>query len=146
MGYRQIRSSYHMLIEMDEPAPDPEFPEGISLRTYNPGKDAEAVYRAQTDSFRDHFGFVEEPFEEGLEHFKHFWEQPGFDPGLLFLAMDGPPGKLPGLASARLTQLTIPNRAGWARWESFVPGANAALGWRSCVIRSTNSIDAANVK
>jgi mycothiol synthase len=77
-----------MLIEMDAPVPDPEFPEGIVVRTYNPETDAEAVYRADVESFRDHFGFVEQPFEEGLKRFKHFWEQEGFDPSLLFLAMD----------------------------------------------------------
>jgi mycothiol synthase len=89
MGYRRIRSSYRMLIEMDAPVPRPQFPEGITVRTYNPGTDAAAAYQAQTDSFRDHFGFVEEPFEEGLQRFRHFWEQEGFDPTLLFLAVDG---------------------------------------------------------
>jgi mycothiol synthase len=98
LGYGRIRSSYHMQIEMDEPVPAPEFPEGIILRTYQPGIDAEAVYRAQTDSFRDHFGFVEEPFEDGLDHFKHFWEQPGFDPSLLFLAIDGPSREIAGIS------------------------------------------------
>lgn len=89
MGYRHIRSSYHMLINMDTPVPDAQFPDGITLRTYNPEADAEAVYRAQNDSFRDHFGFVEEPFEEGLKRWKYFWEKEGFDPTLLFLAMEG---------------------------------------------------------
>jgi mycothiol synthase len=98
MGYHHIRSSYQMLIQMDAPVPEAEFPEGIVVRTYNPETDAEAVYRAQTDSFRDHFGFVEEPFEEGLERFRHFWEQPGFDPSLLFLAMDEPSGEIAGIS------------------------------------------------
>lgn len=89
MGYQYIRSSYHMLIEMDSPVPEPEIPEGITLRTYNPGTDAAAVYQAVEDSFRDHFGFVEEPFEEGLQRFKHFWENESSDPTLMFLAMDG---------------------------------------------------------
>ena len=89
IGYRYIRSSYQMLIEMDGPPPDPEFPQGIAVRTYNPETDAAAVYQAQIDSFRDHFGFVEQPFEEGLKRFRHFWEQEDFDPTLLFLAMDG---------------------------------------------------------
>ena len=89
LGYRHIRSSYQMLIEMDGLVPEPEFPAGITVHTYHPGTDAAAVYRAQRDSFRDHFGFVEQPFEEGLEKFKHFWDQEGFDPTLLFLAMDG---------------------------------------------------------
>lgn len=89
MGYQHIRSSYHMLIEMDGPAPEPVWPEGITLRTYRE-MDAEALYRAETESFRDHFGFIEEPFEEGFERFKHFkLECEGFDPTLVFLAMDG---------------------------------------------------------
>jgi mycothiol synthase len=89
MGYQHIRSSYHMLIEMNAPVPEPEFPEGITLRTYNMATDAETVYRAVEDSFRDHFGFVEQPFEEGLKRFKHFWEDDSSDPTLMFVAMDG---------------------------------------------------------
>lgn len=89
MGYQHLRSSYNMLIEMNAPVPEPVWPEGITLRTYNPDTDAEAVYRAAKDSFRDHFGYIEEPFEEGLIHFKHFWEHDSADPTIMFLAMDG---------------------------------------------------------
>jgi mycothiol synthase len=89
-GYHHIRSSYHMLINMDSPVPEPEFPAGIALRTFNPETDAEAVYRADNDAFRDHFGFIEMPFEEGFQRFKHFTiESEEFDPTLWFLAMDG---------------------------------------------------------
>jgi mycothiol synthase len=89
LGYRYIRSSYQMRIELDVPVPTPQFPAGITLRTYNPQIDAEATYRAQRDSFRDHFGYVEQPFEKGLERFRHFWDQEKFDTNLMFLAMDG---------------------------------------------------------
>jgi len=90
MGYQYIRSSYHMLIEMDAPVPEPVWPLGITLRTFNPEKDAEAVYRADMEAFRDHFGFIEPPLEEGFERFKHFQiNYEGFDPTLWFLAMDG---------------------------------------------------------
>ncbi len=89
-GYRHIRSSYHMLIDMELPVPEPEFPEGITLRTFNLETDAEAVYRADNDAFRDHFGYIEMPFEEGFRRFKHFTiELESFDPSLWFLAMDG---------------------------------------------------------
>ena len=89
-GYRHIRSSYTMLIEMDAPVPEAVFPDGITLRTYDPETDTEAVYRAVNESFRDHFGHVDEPFEEGLKRFRHFvLEYEGFDPTLLFIAMDG---------------------------------------------------------
>ena len=90
IGYRHIRSSYHMLINMDAPVPEPEFPKGITLRTFNLETDAEAVYRADNEAFRDHFGFVEMPFEEGFQRFKHFTiELEEFDPTFWFLAMDG---------------------------------------------------------
>jgi ribosomal protein S18 acetylase RimI-like enzyme len=90
LGYRLIRSTYVMQIEMDEPPPAPVWPEGITLRPFDPETDMEAVYRAEVDAFRDHFAFVEEPFDEGLERFRHFnTGYEGFDPGLFFIAMDG---------------------------------------------------------
>ena len=89
-GYDYLRSSYRMMIDLEQPPPAPTWPAGLQVRTYNPDSDLEAVYRADTDAFRDHFGFVEEPYEEGLEHFKHFMTgYEGFDPSLWYLAMDG---------------------------------------------------------
>ena len=110
MGYRHIRSFYTMLIEMDAPMPAAEFPEGLTLRTYNPEIDAAAVYQAQRDSFRDHFGYVEEPFEEGLKRFKHFWENESSDPTLLFMAMDG--DKVAGISLCRPQSFEDPDM-GW---------------------------------
>lgn len=89
LGYQHIRSMYHMLIEMDVPVPEPEFPEGITLRSYNPETDAEAVYLADNDAFRDHFGHIERPFEEGFRQWKHRREHGSYDPTLYFIAMDG---------------------------------------------------------
>lgn len=101
MGYHHIRSLYHMLIEMDAPVPEAEFPEGITLRTYDPETDAEAVYRAEQDAFRDHFGYVERPFEEGFKKWKHNREHGGYDPTLFFIAMDGPSGEIAGINLCR---------------------------------------------
>ncbi len=90
MGYQHIRSSYHMQIDIDAPPAIPEWSAGITLRTFKPETDLEAVYRAKIESWRDHFGFVEEPFEEGLQRFKYFMTNyEGFDPTLWFLAIDG---------------------------------------------------------
>lgn len=89
-GYTQIRSSYRMMIELEATPPTPVWPEGIELRTYNPETDLEAVYRTDQEAFRDHFGFIEEPYEEGLARFKHFMTGfDGFDPSLWFIAWDG---------------------------------------------------------
>jgi ribosomal protein S18 acetylase RimI-like enzyme len=90
MGYQLIRSSYTMRIDMDTPPVVPEWPAGITLRPCNPETDLEAVYRAVNDSFRDHYGHIDMPFEEGLQRFKHFMTgYEGFDPTLWFIAMEG---------------------------------------------------------
>jgi len=89
-GYHYLRSSYRMMIKLEAPPPATVWPQGLSIRTYNPDTDLEAVYRTDQDVFRDHFGFVEEPMETGLERFKHFMtDYEGFDPSLWWLAMDG---------------------------------------------------------
>ena len=89
-GMKLFRHSYRMLIEMDAPPPAPEWPDGINVRVYNPEKDAQEVYLADVEAFRDHFGFVEEPFDEGFERFIHFMTgDDAYDPSLWFLAMSG---------------------------------------------------------
>ena len=90
LGYQHIRSSYTMRINMDTPPVEPEWPDGIALRTCNPETDLETVYRAVNEAFRDHFGYVEAPFEEGFARFKHMMTSyEGFDPTLWFIAMNG---------------------------------------------------------
>jgi mycothiol synthase len=101
MGYRHIRSWYHMLIEMDAPVPEPMFPKGITLRPYDPETDREAAHRAHEDAFRDHFGHIERPFEEGLKRWKQNREYEGYDPTLYFLAIDDPSGEIAGFNLCR---------------------------------------------
>jgi ribosomal protein S18 acetylase RimI-like enzyme len=110
-GYTRIRSSYRMRIDLGAPPPVPVWPDGISLRPYNPETDAEAVYRADVDSFRDHFGFIWEPFEEGFKRFKHFLlDYSGFDPSIQYLAMDG--DEIAGICLCRAHSFDDPNQ-GW---------------------------------
>jgi mycothiol synthase len=89
-GYELIRHSFRMQIEMNGRPPEPIWPEGISLRIPNPVQEIEAIYRVDDEAFQDHFGHIEEPFEDGLAHFRHFTlNDEGYDPALWFLAMDG---------------------------------------------------------
>jgi len=89
-GYQAIRYFFRMLIEMDAPPPEPKWVDGIILKPYNPEEDAEAIYRADDDIFQDHFGYIQEPFDEGFKRFMHHMTQSdAYDPSLWFLAMDG---------------------------------------------------------
>ena len=90
LGYRYIRSSYTMLIELDTPPPAPVWPKDIELRPFDPEQHIDAVYRADMEAFRDHFGFIEEPHEEGIKRYKHHLiESKSFDPSLWFIAWKG---------------------------------------------------------
>jgi mycothiol synthase len=113
-GYRHLRSLYYMHIDMDAPVPEPEFPEGITVRTYNPATDAEAVYIAENDAFRDHFGHVEKPFEEGFKQWKRNREHEGYDPTLYFLAVEESTGEIVGVNICRSYAHYDPDR-GWVR-------------------------------
>jgi mycothiol synthase len=84
-----IRSFYIMRIDMESPPPIPTWPEGIDLRPYE-SDNLREVYRAHREAFQDHFGYVDLPFESGLEQFKHGLENDSqFDSSLWFIAWAG---------------------------------------------------------
>lgn len=88
-GFDLIRHSYRMRIDMNEAPPAPVWPEGITLRPFDPDRDLEAVAWADREAFRDHWGFVERPFEQDLQMFRHWMGEPRFDPALWFMAVQG---------------------------------------------------------
>lgn len=89
-GLSLVRHFLRMVIDLNEPPPSPEWPDGITVRSAVMGQDERAVLQAQRDSFQDHWGYVESPFEENLQSWLHHWQtSDGFDPSLWFLAMDG---------------------------------------------------------
>jgi mycothiol synthase len=88
LGWRHIRSYYRMVADLHAALETPVFPEGIVVRPYNPETEFELVYRTFTETFKDHFGFLEQPFEKGLAEFKHnFVDEPGYDANVWFVAM-----------------------------------------------------------
>ena len=89
-GYRNIRSNYRMVIQLNGKPPTPELPDGITIRTMVRGQDERSVIEAVRASFQDHWGYVEHPFEEELERWIHMMDtNPDFDPSLWILAVDG---------------------------------------------------------
>ena len=88
-GMEVIRHAFQMRIPLSEKPPEPVWPDGIRLKTFQM-EDIEAVYRADYEAFEDHFGHIPQDFEVGLKKFKHwFLNDQEFDPNLWFLAMDG---------------------------------------------------------
>lgn len=85
-GYQPIRYHWRMEIVLDAPPPEPKFPEGIELRPFIKGEHDVAVWQAQNESFRDHWGSHDVSFEE----WKHSrFGDPEFDPTLWPIAWDG---------------------------------------------------------
>jgi len=89
-GFRHIRHSYRMRIEMEEAPPAPVWPVGVAIRLYNPDQDAREVYKVDEEAFSDHFGYVKEDPEEGFERFMHHMtDEESYDPSLWYLAIAG---------------------------------------------------------
>jgi mycothiol synthase len=102
-GYSFVRRFWQMGIDLSEDPPEPVWPEGARLETLVPGNEHE-VYEVLTDAFRDHWGFVEFPYDEWRA-----WmvEREAFDPSLWLLVREG--DRLLGASLLRVRE----NGAGW---------------------------------
>ena len=87
-GFRYVRSSHRMLLDLAESTPDPQWPDGIAVRTFEPG-DERTFYDVHQETFRDMW----EPIEDTYEEWAHWLLQPSaLVPELWFLAhADGDP-------------------------------------------------------
>jgi len=111
LGWKQIRSFYRMVTDLDSQPEVPPVPEGITIRPYDPETELEAVYQTVIDSFQDHFGFIAPPYEKGLADFKHnFLEDPAYDPRFWFVAHDG--REIVGISICRREDAEDPE-SGW---------------------------------
>jgi mycothiol synthase len=110
-GYKPIRHFLSMKIEMNGSPSLPSWPDGITVRTLAPGRDEAATFRALDEAFKDHWGHVETPFEEGFARFMHSLNNdPDYDPTLCFLAMDG--GEIAGVSMCVFKTTAYPDM-GW---------------------------------
>lgn len=84
-GYFPKRYHWRMEIKLDVPAPAPVWPEGVEFRPFVKDEHAIAVWQAQNESFRDHWGSHDVTFEE----FCHSrFDDPEYDPTLWAIAWD----------------------------------------------------------
>jgi ribosomal protein S18 acetylase RimI-like enzyme len=87
-GFRLIRTSFRMAIDLDGPMPDAVWPAGVQPRAYRPG-DERVLYELHQETFADSW----EPIEETYEQWAHqFLAAEALAPELWTLAMaDGDP-------------------------------------------------------
>lgn len=90
-GMDLVRHSWRMEILFDgQPPALPQWPEGITVRSIQPGEAEREAYKVVRAAFKDHWGFIEAPFEEAYERWLHYnVEREDYDPSLRFVALDG---------------------------------------------------------
>lgn len=85
-GYKEVRTFFRMLIDLNTPLAPVTMPEGFEIRPFNPETDTYQVYQAQQEAFRDHWGHIEDqPFED----WKLRLTEPEFDASMWYIAYEG---------------------------------------------------------
>jgi mycothiol synthase len=84
-GLRELRRSYRMAIDLDEPPAAVEWPQGLRVETFKT-EDAEAFHAVTVEAFEDEWNFVPMSFEEWRE--MRLVKDPDFDPTLWFVVRD----------------------------------------------------------
>jgi mycothiol synthase len=106
-GYKVIRHSYRMEIDLEDLAADPGPPSGVAIRTMRDGE-LEQVYEAHEESFEDAWMHTREPFEQ-WQHW--FVKVSTFDPSLWFVAEAD--GEIVGVSICRRQETE--EGLGWVR-------------------------------
>jgi mycothiol synthase len=85
-GFFPKRYHWRMEIKLEDTPPAPVWPKGVELRPFVKDGHAAAVWQAQNESFRDHWGSHDVTYEE----FVHSrFDDPEYDPALWAIAWDG---------------------------------------------------------
>jgi mycothiol synthase len=85
-GYSPVRYYWRMEIKLHEAPAAATFPAGIELRPFIKDEHAVAVWQADNEAFRDHWGSHDRTYEE-WSHAK--FGNPNFDSSLWMIAWDG---------------------------------------------------------
>jgi len=91
LGLTPVRYSWFMMKNLEGEQPEPVWPEEIKIDTFKERSDLETILTAADEAFEDHWGHYDRSGDTArIERFRHSIENdPGFDPSLWYLAMDG---------------------------------------------------------
>ncbi|MGH3071595.1 MAG: GNAT family N-acetyltransferase [Gaiellaceae bacterium] len=136
-GFRLVRHSYRMAIDLHDAPTEPALPGDLELDPFVAG-DERAVYDVHMETFEDSWEHLREPYER----WRHWTiERPGFDPDLWLLARDGE--EIAGIVLGRVHEedptigwvAVLGVRRGWRRrglGEALLRAAFATLHRRGC--------------
>ncbi len=112
-GYQPTRYFWDMLIDFSATAPEqPQVAEGFTIRAPKWPEESQALVYADRESFRDHFGFVDNPLEEIHKEFMDtVANDEAFDPALFRVAIEDATGELVGFAINRTRSWENPEAA-----------------------------------
>ncbi len=90
-GFSAVRVANHMRIDLGAHVAAPAWPDSVSLRAASVEADLPGIVALYQAAWRDHWGYVEEPFEQEIANWKESVGRDGerFDPTLWFLAVEG---------------------------------------------------------
>lgn len=85
-GYFPVRYHWRMEIKLQEAPAPATFPNGVELRPFIKDEHAVAVWQADNEAFRDHWGSHDSTYDEWTHH---KFGRSDFDPSLWMIAWDG---------------------------------------------------------
>ena len=126
-GLHKSRSYYTMEIELHDDMPAPQFPNHIRLTTFAEHNDLPNLWRANEESFQDHWGFNEQPEAEGIAEWQHYIDtNEHYDPNYWFIALDG--NEIAGYCNCMPTTSENPEKAHVNRLGVRRPWRKQGLG------------------
>ena len=86
-GYMHARTMWDMGRELEADEVEIPPPDGVTIRTFEIGRDERTFHRVSNDAFAEHWGSTPTPYESFAAQ---WWGDPEFDPTKIFLAeVDG---------------------------------------------------------
>lgn len=86
-GFRSVRHFFTMRIHFAQPPQPGALPAGFRVRVATRDEDWRPIFDVRRDAWRDHFGYVEGPYEQDYQRWKQGWEE-RFAPGCWLLIED----------------------------------------------------------
>ena len=113
-GYEPSHYYTRMEIDIPDPVPAPQLPDGVTIRTFDPESDARALYDAYVEAWQQYEGQEWEP--EGFDAWATEMEGADFDPAIYLLAVEG--DQIVGFIMC----FDFPGNMGWVHRLGTLPG------------------------